>query len=278
MGHQKLITLGKNKATDAQQELLVMTFYPQMQAVFDQTFKYLITQAEKNAHFQALGVDRVLALAFEKKLAQTSPEDFVEKILLDYLQAKHIIVGFNYTFGYKGAGNAELLAELAQKHQVSVHIVSPVYCDKQLINSSSIRQFLKQGQIEKANAFLGYNFSLKGEVIHGHKVGRTIGIPTANLKLGNDLLLPKNGVYAAKVTVGKEEKLGVLNIGMRPTVDNGNDTSVEVHILDFDREIYGEIISVTLHHYLRGESKFNSLAELKAQIQQDMTRIRKILK
>jgi len=132
-------------------------------------------------------------------------------------------------------------------------------------------------QVELANKMLGYPYTLKGEVVHGRQVGRTIGVPTANIAVWPKILLPIKGVYAAKVRHGEREFLGVLNIGQRPTVHNGNDTTVEVHLLDFNEDIYGEVLEAELHAYLRGESKFADLNGLKAQIGEDMQKTRKLL-
>lgn len=276
-GHQALLKLARKIAGDNQQECLALTFYPQPQALLQEDFKYLITQHHKMTLFEQFGIERVLALAFDEKIAIISPEDFVNEILIKGLNAQNIVVGFNYSFGYKGAGDVALLKKLAQKNAVALHVVPPVYLGEELINSSAIRQALREGDLKKANDFLGYIFSLSGEVIHGRKVGRTIGIPTANIYVEPDLLLPINGVYAAKVEVGGQIKMGVLNVGMRPTLANGTDTSVEVHILDFDADIYGQTITVYFCHYLRGESKFASLEDLKAQINQDKILTREIL-
>lgn len=276
-GHQALLKLARKIAGDKQQECLALTFYPQPQALLQEDFKYLITQHHKMTLFEQFGIERVLALAFDEKIAIISPEDFVNEILVEGLNAQNIVVGFNYSFGYKGAGDVALLKELAQKNAIALHIVPPVYLGEELINSSAIRQALRKGDLQKANDFLGYIFSLSGEVIHGRKVGRTIGIPTANIYVEPDLLLPANGVYAAKVEVGGQMKMGVLNVGMRPTLANGTDTSVEVHILDFDEDIYGQTITVYFWSYLRGESKFASLEDLKAQINQDKISTREIL-
>ena len=157
-------------------------------------------------------------------------------------------------------------------------VVEPVYVEKDLVSSTCIRTMLQQGELAKANELLGYPFTVDGIVVHGHHVGRTIGIPTANLEVDHKVALPPRGVYAVKVWLDERCYLGVLNIDMRPTVANGSDTSVEVHILDFDEDIYGDYVMVSIYHWLRGEVKFDSLEALKAQITLDMEKTRALLK
>ena len=171
----------------------------------------------------------------------------------------------------------QLLTDIGERNGVNVVVMPPYYYDHYLVSSSLVRQFVQAGDMEQANALLGYPFSLKGEVVHGRKVGRTMGIPTANIKIAPRLTLPAKGVYATTVAIGEQTYLGVLNIGQRPTVDNGYDISVEVHILDFDQDIYGQIIEIFLFKHLRGESKFQGLDQLKRQIQLDMENTRRLL-
>lgn len=277
LGHQALIDLARKSAQDFGQELMVFTFFPQLQAVFQPDFKYLLSREKKFALFEQCGVDVVLALPFNQDFAKTSPTAFVEDLLIKQLGAKQIVVGFNYHFGYQAAGDVTLLMALGKQHKVKVQVMPPFYLNEQLVNSSTIRQLVAQGDFTQANSLLGYPFSLRGKVVHGRKLGRTIGVPTANMSIDQALLLPAFGVYAVRVLVGGVSKLGVLNIGSRPTVNNGVDTSVEVHILDFNADIYGQVIEVALHHYLREEIKFNGLEELKKQIAIDMDQTRLLL-
>lgn len=276
-GHRQLIAFGKRLASQHNMELMVLTFYPQLQEVFHEDFRYLLSQRAKMKILEALGVDTVLALPFNETVAKMSPEAFAKEILLESLEAQFVVVGFNYTFGYQGAGTAETLKILTAPKGVETVVVEPVYVDKELVSSSAIRTMLHEGRLDKVNELLGYPFVLDGIVVHGHHVGRTMGIPTANLQVDGKVALPLRGVYAATVWLSGHRYLGVLNVGMRPTVANGNDTSVEVHILDFDEDIYGEYVMVSIHHYLRGETKFDSLQQLKEQIARDMDRTRELL-
>lgn len=277
-GHRQLIARGKALAEQYQLELMVLTFYPQLQEVFQEGFRYLLSQRAKMHILEALGVGAVLALPFNEAIAKMSPETFAADMLLEQLGAQYIVVGFNYTFGHKGAGTAEQLKALTAPTGTETIVVEPVYVEKELVSSTFIRTTLQQGDMTKVNELLGYPFTVDGIVIHGHHVGRTIGIPTANLQVDHKVALPPRGVYAVKVWLGQRCFLGVLNIGMRPTVANGEDTSVEVHILDFDEDIYGEYVMVSIYHWLRGEVKFDSLEALKAQITYDMEKTCSLLK
>lgn len=277
-GHRQLIARGRALAERYDLELMVLTFYPQLQEIFQEDFRYLLSQRAKMHILDELGVDAVLALPFNETIAKMSPEAFAREMLLEQLEAQYIVVGFNYTFGYKGAGTAEALKALTEPAGVETVVVEPVYVEKDLVSSTCIRTMLQQGELAKANELLGYPFTVDGIVVHGHHVGRTIGIPTANLEVDHKVALPPRGVYAVKVWLDERCYLGVLNIGMRPTVANGSDTSVEVHILDFDEDIYGDYVMVSIYHWLRGEVKFDSLEALKAQITLDMEKTRALLK
>ena len=276
-GHRQLLARGKALAEEKRIELMVLTFYPQLQEIFQENFHYLLSQKAKMKILEQMGADTVLALPFDETIAKMSPEVFVQEVLLQKLSAQLIVVGFNYTFGYRGAGSADLMQHLTAAAGVETVVVEPVYVDKDLVSSTFIRTMLGQGNLAKVNALLGYPFTLDGIVVHGRHIGRTIGIPTANLAVDQKVALPPRGVYAVKVYLGERQFLGVLNVGMRPTMNNGKDTSVEVHILDFDEEIYGEYVMVSVCQYLRGEVKFENTSELKAQIIRDMEKTRLLL-
>lgn len=277
LGHRELLKTARLLADEKHMPLMVFTFFPQAQEMFDEDFAYLASREEKYAIFAAMGVDEILSIPFDETIAKVSPENFAIKILKEKLNAAEIVVGFNYTFGYKGAGTAENLCAWLNAKNIGVHIIPQYETDGEIVSSSLIRKCLKNGEICKANKMLGRAYSLAGEVVRGRQIGRTIGIPTANIAAEARLLVPKRGVYAAKAYLGERVFLGVLNIGRRPTVHNGNDTTIEVHLLDFNEDIYGEILKVEFYSYLRGETKFNSLNDLKEEIKRNMIEVRKLL-
>ncbi len=268
-GHQQLIQLGKTIADQYQEELAVFTFHPQIQQVRDPGFRYLLTASQKKEKFQQLQVEHVVTMPFDSKVAGLAPEDFVEQILVNQMQARHVVVGFNYTFGYRGAGTSETLVQLCAQHGIEVVIMPPCYAEDEVVSSSAIRAYLQQGNIEKANALLGYVFTIRGEVVYGNQIGRTIGFPTANIPVPEQQMIPANGVYAAMVTVEGMQYPGILNIGCRPTVDNGSHITIEVHLMDFDDNLYGKEITIAVCYFLRHETKFDGLEQLKGQLEKD---------
>lgn len=277
-GHQQLIGLGREIADLHQEELAVFTFYPQIQAVLDKTFRYLLTEMQKEQLMKKLGVETIVTVPFDAQIAKTSAASFISEILVKKLQARHVVVGFNYTFGYMGAGTPALLQELAPQHQLEVTVMAPYLWQGEVVSSTAIRQALKAGQIEKANQMLGYRYRLSGLVVAGNKIGRTIGFPTANLAFLEDLLLPADGVYAVQVQVNGMTKEGFLNIGVRPTVNQNLQQTIEVNIFDFDGDLYGKELTVEFCSFLRGERRFSGLDALKQQLEQDKQKTRALLR
>lgn len=275
-GHQQLIRLGRQIADEHGESLAVFTFHPQIQQVFDPAFCYLLTDVEKQRHFRRLGVDVIETVPFEEQIAHLSPEEFIQQILIDRMHAAHVVVGFNYSFGYRGAGTSQMLQELCSECGIEVTIMEPCYVDGQVVSSTAVRTALREGHIEQANSMLGYVYTLEGTVVKGNQIGRTIGFPTANLNPPEHLLLPVNGVYAAITEVDGIRYPGILNIGMRPTIKNSVGINVEVNLFDFSEDIYGKIIRTELHYFLRPEVKFNGLDALKAQLRQDEQHTRQL--
>lgn len=269
IGHQQLIQLGRAIANEHQEELAVFTFYPQMQEVFDPDFCYLLPESEKMKHLRQLQVDVIEVVPFEKQVAQLSPEDFVRTILVEKMRARHVVVGFNYSFGYRGAGDPALLQQLGERYGIAVTVMDHCDVNGEIVSSTAIRNYLKDGEVEKANQMLGYAYAIAGPVCHGNEIGRTIGFPTANIGVQPHILLPANGVYAALTTVDGKVYPSILNIGLRPTIEKSVGLTVEVNLLDFHADIYGKEIRTELHAFLRKEQKFSGLDGLKAQLQQD---------
>lgn len=268
-GHQQLIQLGRTIADQNHEELAVFTFHPQLQEIFDPTFCYLLTDRQKFQRFQQLQVDLVETVPFEENIAKLSPEAFVHDILIEQLRARHVVVGFNYSFGYRGAGNPEILQQLSSVYGISVTVMDPCYVAGEIVSSTAVRNYLRAGDIEKANQMLGYHYSIRGPVLKGNQIGRTIGFPTANICPAEKVLLPANGVYAALTRIEGRTHPGILNIGLRPTIENSVGINVEVNLFDFDADIYGQEICTELYFFLRKEAKFSGLDQLKAQLKHD---------
>jgi riboflavin kinase/FMN adenylyltransferase len=252
----------------------VVTFYPHPQEFFSgQSRPWLTPLDEKAAIMKQLGVRQLVLLPFNAELSNLAPETFVETVLLERLQARHISVGADFRFGHHRAGDVQLLAQLAQRRGVQVTIVDLAEQGGDRISSSRIRQALCTGDMEQVHQLLGRPYRLMGRVIKGQQLGRTLGFPTANLRVPPEKVLPRTGVYSVHVFGVPGQPMdtglpGVMNLGVRPTVD-GQQQSIEVHLLNWQGDLYEQTLTVALKGFLRPEQRFESLDHLKAQIQAD---------
>lgn len=252
----------------------VVSFTPHPREFFSGGKLQLLTPIpEKAQKLAALGIEQLILLSFNRDLASLSPQQFVEQILVQQLNAKIVSVGSDFRFGYRRQGTAEVLKQLATDYNITVYLNSlHKYQDRQQqivrVSSSLIRQALLEGEVPTANAMLGRPYSLLGTVVTGRQLGRTIGFPTANLKLPPEKFLPRYGVYAVEVLLDETIVKGVMNIGCRPTVA-GNAPTIEVHLLNWSGNLYGQSLEVNLQQFLRPEQKFDSLEALKQQITKD---------
>ena len=259
----------------------VVSFDPHPLEFFTGESRQLLTPlGEKAQQLEKLGIQQLILLPFDRELAALTPQDFVEKILIHQLQAQKISVGQDFCFGHQRRGTAEDLQNLAAAWGSQV-IINPLKTlpreESVRISSSRIRQALAAGELEKVTQMLGRFYLLQGKVILGQQLGQTIGFPTANLEISPDKLLPRSGVYAVKAYLENALVLdGVVNIGHRPTV-GGESVTVEVHLLNWSGNLYGQTLEVHLIKFLRPEQKFPSLDALKAQIDQDCHQAREIL-
>ncbi len=269
----------------------VVMFSPHPQEFFSGQHRLLLTPIQEKALLlQQMGIEQLVVIPFNLALANLSPNQFVEQILVNCLQVRQISVGQDFRFGYKRQGTITDLQAIAAQHQIPVE-VAPLYLEQgERVSSSAIRQFLSQGQIGDANRLLGRAYSLTGPVVAGNQLGRTLSFPTANLQLPPDKFLPRLGVYSVWVVISAASPTAaasaaepdqslhpaVMNIGRRPTVA-GEQITVEVHLLDWTGDLYGQTLTVRLHQFLRPEQKFSSLDALKQQIQQDCEQARALL-
>ncbi|MDB9527097.1 bifunctional riboflavin kinase/FAD synthetase [Oscillatoria sp. CS-180] len=252
----------------------VVTFYPHPQEFFSGQSRPWLTPLEEKAVFmKRLGVRQLVLLPFNSELSGLQPEAFVEKVLLDHLQAKHISVGADFRFGHQRRGDVDLLQKLATRRGTQVTIVGLAQADGDRISSSRIRQALCAGDIYQVRHLMGRPYQLTGKVVKGQQLGRQLGFPTANLRVPPEKFLPRTGVYSVLVFgvpdhPAEQGLPGVMNLGVRPTVD-GQNQSIEVHLLNWQGNLYDHTLTVTLKGFLRPEQRFDSLEHLKAQIQAD---------
>lgn len=268
-GHQVLIKEAVQFANKRNLKSVVFTFDNHPANYFENKhIKNIITNNEKINRIKSLGVDILVIIPFDSYMTKISPIEFIKGILIDKLGARKIIVGHDFTFARRKEGNTKLLKEMSFKYGFELEIVNPIKVNDIRVSSTYIRQLVAEGSVDKVNKYLGYHCEIKGNVIKGKQLGRTIGFPTANIEINDDLLIPNNGIYATKVYVHNDVYYGATNIGYNPTV-NGDKLSIETNILEFDEDIYGQVIKIEFLERIRDEKKFNSLEELKAQLKKD---------
>ncbi|EUJ51160.1 bifunctional riboflavin kinase/FAD synthetase [Paenilisteria rocourtiae] len=269
-GHQQVIATAQKEAVKRGIKTAVLTFDPHPSVVLSQMrkqVKYLTPLEEKKRKMADLGVDILYIVRFTTAFSNLSPEDFVTNYLIG-LNAKHVVAGFDYSYGRQGAGKMKELSDYANG-QFDVTVVQKLEDLHDKVSSTNIRKYISEGKLDEANQLLGYPYTLTGTVIHGDKRGRTIGFPTANIAVDEGFLIPKLGVYAVKFKVSGQTYLGMASIGYNITFKDDQAMSIEVYILDFHQEIYGEEIEIEWFHYFRPELKFNGVEGLIEQLKQD---------
>lgn len=272
LGHQKIINRLNEVAKLTDGESVVITFYPHPRSVIspdNQIVRLLSTLDEKIELLEKSGVNHLLIIPFTREFSELSSEEFIQKILIQTIGTKTLVIGYDHRFGKNREGGFDYLKLNKEKYGFEIEEISRQDIENVAVSSSKIRKALQEGDVPSADHFLGRNYSLSGVIVKGKQLGRTIGFPTANIQVREIAkLIPSDGVYAVKVYYNEKVFGGMLNIGNRPTVD-GTFQTVEVNIFDFDQEIYGENLTVEFLQKLRNEQKFNGLDELKAQIAKD---------
>lgn len=230
----------------------------------------ILTFDDKVAILNKLGVDYVFLLDFNEKIAQMTPSEYMEEIILHYFRPQAISTGFNHTFGKGGVGNSETLYQYAKDYNFKYFQIPPITSNDTTISSTAIRNAVENSDFELAKSLLGYHFFIKSPVVHGREIGRTINFPTANLIYPDNIVRPETGVYLTYVATNNKIYRGILNYGFRPTIDlNDIEAVPEVHLLDFSGNLYGHILKVSFVAKIREEQHFKSLMELKNQIAKD---------
>lgn len=268
IGHKALIGRAVEEAKVLRAEPAVFTFSNHPMDVLGGSVRLLSSMKERNAMIRALGVEELASEPFTCQLAALSPEEFVD-LLQARWDVKALVAGYNYTFGTRGLGTPETLERIGAARGFQTIVVPPVLYENEPVSSTRVREAVERGEMELARALLGRRYALSGRVIRNKRIGRRIGFPTANIEPEERRVLPPDGVYAAIACVGGSAYRAVTNIGTNPTVD-GKKLSIETHILDFDADIYGEVLTVAFHSFLRGEIKFDSVEDMKEQIRMDV--------
>jgi riboflavin kinase/FMN adenylyltransferase len=266
LGHQALVNMAKSISSKYQ----ILTFDPVPKKYFNNLHKLLTTKEMKVDILRRLKPESIVFLNFED-VKDLSPKDFCN-ILNDKLNTKSIVVGKDFKFGKNRQGDVNFLISHFGKH--NVHVLDDYVVKDSKISSTLIKSTINEGKLDLANQYLGYSFKLKGKVVHGNRMGHKIGYPTANINIDTDLVTPKFGVYEVVVTKEDQKYKGVMNVGNKPTVSNDLILSYEVHILEFDEDIYDSLLEVELTSFIREEVKFDNIKQLKNQIAIDIKAIK----
>ncbi|MBF6608840.1 MAG: bifunctional riboflavin kinase/FAD synthetase [Flavobacterium sp.] len=279
IGHKKIIDRLIQSAADEQCESVVLTFFPHPRMVLQDAAEILLlnTIDERADLLEKSGLDSLIVHPFDKAFSRLTAEEFIRVILVDKLQIHKIIIGYDHRFGRNRTANIDDLVEFGNQYGFEVEQISAKELDDVSVSSTKIRRALQNGDVALATAYLGYDYPLTGTVVEGRKLGRTLGYPTANIRIPeNYKLIPKDGVYVVKSTIDGRQIGGMMNIGINPTIEDAN-RSIEIYFIDFDADLYGRELQVSLLHRLRDEQKFESLDLLKQQLAEDELQSRAFL-
>lgn len=268
-GHQKLIGKIVEKKRQGLKSV-VFTFGQMPGTVFHGKGRTILTREERQNHLEQMDVDYMIECPFVPEVIQMEPERFVDEILVGQLHAKYIAVGPDFRFGYNRRGGVSLLKKLAPIFGYEVEVFEKERLDDKVISSTYVRHMLETGEMETVQRLLGYPYYVSGTVVHGHAIGRTIGIPTINLIPDDEKMLPPNGVYLTKTVIDEEEYSGITNIGVKPTISGEEAKGIETHLFDYEGDLYDRELIVEFFAFARAERRFHSLEELKQQLAKDV--------
>jgi len=270
-GHQKILKKLNSEANKAKLKSIVLTFFPHPRIVLNprSNLKLINTIKERSELLEKSGINFLITHPFDKTFSELSPEKFVKNILVDKLKIKKILIGYDHKFGKNRTAGIEDLKKFGLKYDFDVIEISAKEQNKVTISSTKIRKSIENGDFNKAKSFLGYHFNIEGLVIKGNAIGRTIGFPTANLDVSEDYkLIPKRGVYLIFSLIENKKVFGMMNIGIKPTLNNDRET-IEVNFFDWEKDLYKKLIKVYVLDFIRDEQKFTSLIKLEEQIKLD---------
>ncbi|GAA4396531.1 bifunctional riboflavin kinase/FAD synthetase [Nibrella viscosa] len=280
LGHQKILSRLTEIAQGHTGQTVVLTFWPHPRTVVSndsQNLKLLSSLDEKIALLEQAGVDHLVVIPFTRSFSELTSEEFIQTILIDRIGTRTLVIGYDHRFGRNREGSFEYIRQHADEYGFEVEEIPRQDVEAVGVSSSKIRAALAEGNVQIATKFLGRPYSLTGTIVKGRQLGRTIGYPTANIQVDDpNKLIPSNGVYAVDVLHSDRTYGGMLNIGVRPTVDGLNQT-IEVYIFDFSADIYGEHLTVRFREFLRPEKKFGGLPELVEQLKRDEQQARHVL-
>ncbi|NNK72762.1 MAG: bifunctional riboflavin kinase/FAD synthetase [Flavobacteriaceae bacterium] len=281
IGHKKIIERLVAKAKEEQLQSVVITFFPHPRMVLhqDSQIKLLNTIEEKSQRLEALGLDHLVIKKFTPEFSRSTALEFVEDLLVNKLKTKHLIIGYDHRFGRNRAANIDDLREFGKNFDFEVIEISAQEINEVAVSSTKIRHALQEGNVKMANRYLGHPYMLSGRVVHGQGLGKELKFPTANLQIAeNYKLIPKPGVYVVRSQIDGKRVYGMMNIGTKPTVNVDGDQYIEIHLFDFNRDIYGEDLRIEVLNWIRSEQKFESVEALKLQLKKDRKMARSYIK
>ena len=277
-GHQQIIKRLNDIAQEIDGESILLTFDPHPRLVLhpnDDKLKLISTIDEKEELLETFGLNHLVIAEFSKDFASMEASEYVDKILIQNFHPTKIVIGYDHHFGKDRKGNIDLLRQLSTKFNYEVEEISAQTLDEIKVSSTKVRNFLLDGNIKEANKLLAHPFLIKGKVIHGDKIGRVLGFPTANIEISNPhKLIPASGVYAVKIKIQHQFYKGALSIGYRETVFDNSKLTIEVFVLDFDSDLYNQSLDIVFVDYLRPQIKYENWDLLKVQIEKDVVAVR----
>ncbi|MCM0041435.1 MAG: bifunctional riboflavin kinase/FAD synthetase [Algoriphagus sp.] len=275
LGHQKILRRLKELALREGGETVLLTYWPHPRLILqpeDHSLRLLTTLPEKVKLLEEMGVDHLIILPFTKELSQMSSEEFIRKLVVDKIQTKILVIGYDHKFGKNREGSFEYLQSHSHLFGFAIEEISRQDVDDLAVSSTKIRKALALGDSSTASRYLGRSYFLSGQVVKGQQIGRSLGFPTANIQIADhSKLLPRDGVYAVRAEVNSIQYKAILNIGNRPTVE-GEKKTIEAHLIDFEGDLYGKELHIYFQEFLREEKKFESLQALKNQLVIDRER------
>lgn len=275
-GHQKLMRKILKKQADGLKSV-VFTFGRMPGTVLYGKGRTILTAEERREHLRQMGIDVMIECPFVPELIHMEPERFVKEILVERLHAKYIVVGPDFRFGYERKGDDALLRKLAPVYGYEVEICEKECYEDQVISSTYVRHMLETGDMETVEKLLGYPYYVSGKVVHGHAIGRTLGVPTINLLPDEEKMLPPNGVYRTTTVIDGKRCAGITNLGVKPTISGKEAKGAETHLFDFAGDLYGKEVLVEFHAFQRSERKFESVEQLRLQLVQDICQAKRYL-
>jgi len=276
IGHMALINtlISECKINDLHSVVYTFTKHPETILRKGLVNQLITTNEQKTKLLELTALDTLYYKEFYEAFSRLSPDEFIKNILIDTLNIRLAVVGFNYRFGYLGKGDVEYLKKSGEKYGFRVIVIPPVKVKSEIVSSTLIREYIKKGKMERVFHLLGRHFSLYGTVVAGRRIGRTLGFPTANIIPHPKMVIPAKGVYITKTKYGDKWINSITNVGVAPTLREESSFSIETHLLDYDEDIYGKDIEICFIHKLRDEKKYENLEALKKQVAEDIKKAR----